>query len=119
MAEMWEDNTWSAWDGERTVWFSNWGISTQEGTPVPAAEVLDAMELPEGDLIHHRKDGLIGKAVLEEAEENGEELLNLKAYSAVDGKAALCNIFYHDPDDYDWAVDTWHSLTATPDAQEE
>jgi hypothetical protein len=112
MTELWEDNTWSAWDGQRTVWFSNWSITTKDDAPVPAAEVLQAMQLPEGDLIHHRDGDLIGKAILGETEEDGEELLNLKAFSAVAGKAALCNIYYHDEDDQDWAMATWHSLTS-------
>jgi hypothetical protein len=114
MAEQWEDLTWSAWDGERTVWFSNWGLTTKEGSAVPADAVLDAMKLPEGDLIEYRRDGLIGKAIVGETEENGEVLQNLKAFSAVDGKSALCNIYYHGEEDYDWAVATWHSLTSTP-----
>jgi hypothetical protein len=107
-----EDKTWSAWDGQRTVWFSNWGLTKQDGAPVPAAEVLEAMKLPPGKtLIRHRAGGLVGKAQRGETEEDGEKLLNLKAFSAVDGKAALCNVFYHDPADDDWAVATWHSLT--------
>jgi hypothetical protein len=112
MAEMWEDNTWSAWDGDRTVWFSNWSLTKKDDTPVPAAEVLKAMSLSEGDVIRHRDGKLIGRACLRDTEEDGEELINLQAFSAVNGKAALCNIFYHDENDYDWAVETWHSLTA-------
>ncbi len=116
MTESWEGHTWSAWDGQRTVWFSNWSLTKKDkaSTPVPAAEVLKAMKLPDGDVIHHREKKQIGKAILGETEENGEKLINLKAFSAVDGKAALCNIFYHDKTDYDWAVATWHSLTSSP-----
>jgi hypothetical protein len=119
MTELWEENTWSAWDGERTVWFSNWGLARKSGEPVSAEDVLDAMSLPEGELIHHRDGGLIGKAIVTEVEEDGQTLLNLKAFSAVEGKAALCNIFYHDEDDYDWALATWHSLTCATGGDEE
>jgi hypothetical protein len=111
MAEAWEGLTWSAWDGQRTVWFDNWGISDKDGSPLPADAVLEVMQLPAGDLIHFRHGELIGKALLGETEEDGERLLNLKAVSAVEGRSALCNIFYHDEADYDWAVATWHSLT--------
>lgn len=111
MAELWEDNLWSAWDGRRTVWFSNWRLTAQDGSPVPAADALRAMELPGPEMLHHRDGGLVGKATLGTAEEDGHRLLNLKAFSAVDGQAALCNVYYHDQDDYDWAVATWHSLT--------
>ena len=118
MAEKWEELTWSAWDGVRTVWFSCWGL-TKDDEPVPAADVLDAMELPKGKLVRHRDGKLIGKAIRGEVEEDGETLLNLKAFSAVDGKAALCNVFYQDRADDDWAVATWHSLTAGPATRDE
>src|SRR5262249_25542268 len=114
MAEKWDDNTWSAWDGERTVWFSCWSLSKKDGTPVPAADVLRAMDLPEGKLIGHRDKHLVGKAIGQVTEEDGKKLINLMAYSAVDGKAALCNIFFPDKKDSDWAIETWHSMTAAP-----
>jgi hypothetical protein len=114
MAEKWEDNTWSAWDGQRTVWFSNWGLTRKDGSPVPAAEALKVMTIPEGKPVRHKEGSLIGRGGLRETEEDGEVLQNLMAISAVDGKTALCNIFYHDKGDYDWAVATWHSLTGTP-----
>lgn len=114
MAEEWDEGTWSAWDGRRTVWFTSWSLTTQKDEPVPAAEALQSMNLREGKVIRFRKDKLIGKAVRRETEEDGETLRNLQAYSAVDGKAALCNVFYPDPADDDWAVETWHSLTGDP-----
>jgi len=114
MVEQWDKLTWSAWDGDRTVWVNNWGI-TKDGVPIPAQEVLDAMKIREGEIIPHQNGDLIGKAILGETEENDETLINLQAFSAVDGKSALCNIYYHDEEDYDWAIETWHSLSAPPD----
>jgi hypothetical protein len=26
------------WDGQRTVWFSNWGLTAKDGSAVPAGE---------------------------------------------------------------------------------
>ncbi len=115
MAESWDDLTWSAWDGERTVWFKNWGLRTKDDEPVPAQDALNAITQDEGTVIHHQQDDLIGKAIVQEVEEDGETLINLNAFSAVDGKIALCNVFYHDPSDYDWAIETWHSMTTEPD----
>jgi hypothetical protein len=119
MAEAWEEGAWSAWDGRRTVWFSHWTLGREDGQPVPAKEVLEVMNLPEGEPIEHRDGGLIGRATLGEVEEDGERLINLKAFSAVEGKAALCNIFYHDEDDFDWAVATWHSLSCPSSSTQE
>jgi hypothetical protein len=114
MTEAWEEGTWSAWDGQRTVWFTAWSFKANDDSPIPAAKVLKELTLREGDPIQHRQDRLIGKAVVRETEEEEKVLQNVNAFSAVDGKAALCNIFYEDKADYDWAVATWHSLTALP-----
>jgi hypothetical protein len=109
-AEDWEDHLWSAWDGRRTVWFSSWSVSSQ-GKPVPAKQILDTIKTT-GKQLKHRDKRLIGKAVKRKSkEESGETLNNLQAYSAVDGKYALGNLFFPEGDDYDWAIETWHSLT--------
>src|SRR5262249_27890888 len=102
MAEAWEDESWSACDAERTVWFSSWTI-TKDGTDVPAKKLLDDMKLHKGDMLRHRAGKLIGKAVLRETTEDGKRLRNLQAYSAVDGSAALCNVFYAKRKDDEWA----------------
>jgi hypothetical protein len=116
MTEKWEEAVWSAWDGDRTVWFSNWGI-TNKGVPVPAEQCLAAMKLPDPDaeVIPHRDGDLVGKAHRGTCEEDDDELLSLRAYSAVDGKAALCNVYFRDESDFEWALRTWHSLNAPPD----
>jgi hypothetical protein len=31
--------------------------------------------------------------------------------SAVDGRIALCNLFYHDEADREWALGQWRALT--------
>jgi hypothetical protein len=39
--------------------------------------------------------------------------------SAVAGRLALCNIFYPDEADRDWAIATWHALTLNGREQED
>jgi hypothetical protein len=111
MAEEWEDGSWSAWDGVRTVWVTAWNINTGQKKPT-AVRTLAEMELPDGEVIHHKADGLVGKAIWKPYEENGEQLWNLKAFSAVPGKAALCNVYVPKASDRAWALATWKSLTA-------
>jgi hypothetical protein len=113
MAEEWDDKgqSWSAWDGKRTVWFSAFSRDKPDGGRPTAAEMLaGAASLPEGEAMDYRRDGLLGRAVLTPYEEDGEAMWNLKAYAAVAGHLALCNVFFHDLADRDWAVATWHSL---------
>jgi hypothetical protein len=114
MAEQWEPEgeNWSAWDGRRTVWFHRWTFSKKTGG-VPSAEEVLAMaekQLPEGERFEHRTPRVLGLAALAPHEEDGKAMLNLKAFSAVPGGLALCNVFFDDPADRDWAVATWHSL---------
>jgi hypothetical protein len=111
MAEEWVDGSWSAWDGARTVWVTAWTINSGPKKPT-AVRTLAEMELPEGEVIHHRADGLVGKAIWTPYEEDGEQLWNLKAFSAVPGKAALCNVYVPKASDRAWALTTWKSLTA-------
>ncbi len=113
MAEEWdaEGRSWSAWDGKRTVWFSCFTRQNSDGSPASPEETLaGAASLPEGEVLEYQRDGLVGRAALTPYEEDGERMWNLKAYAAVAGSLALCNVFFHDPAARDWAVATWHSL---------
>jgi hypothetical protein len=114
-AEEWETNgqTWSAWLGGRTVWFTSWSVSPPDEGDEPRSpeDLLDGLELPEeGDVIEIREGGRVGRGVFAPYEEDGQQLWNLKAYSAVEGGFALCNVFVPDRDDLDWALDVWKSL---------
>jgi hypothetical protein len=112
-AEEWDEQgrSWSAWDGRRTVWFSCFTRQKPDGSAATAEETLaGAAPLPEGEVLDYQREGLVGRAALTPYEEDGEAMWNLKAYAAVAGHLALCNVFFHDLADRDWAVATWHSL---------
>jgi hypothetical protein len=113
MAEEWDEKgrSWSAWDGRRTVWFSCFTRQKPDGSAASAEETLaGAAPLPEGEGLDYQREGLVGRAALTPYEEDGEAMWNLKAYAAVAGNLALCNVFFHNLADRDWAVATWHSL---------
>jgi hypothetical protein len=111
MSEEWQEGTWSAWDGERTVWFTCWRFEPRDGGSRPPEDLLRTAHKDfRGELLEHRAGELLGQASVQEYEEDGDEMWNLKAFSAVPGRLALCNIYYHDEDDRSWAIDTWHKL---------
>ena len=75
MAELWEDGTWSAWDGERTVWFSNWQ-ARRGNHPVPAAELVEQFAERtglEGERVDLDVEGMVGRGAISPYEEDGEE----------------------------------------------
>jgi hypothetical protein len=115
MTEGWKDGNWSAWDGERTVWFSCWNVQ-REDTPVPANELLTTFSERtglDGEVVEFQDDGLVGRGAIQPHEEEGREMWNLKAFSAVAGRIALCNLFYHDEADREWALTQWRALKCT------
>ncbi len=112
-AEEWEDEgqTWSAWHNGRTVWCTSWSVQGQNDETLSAAEILDSRSWPdEGEIVEHEDGALLGRAVFMPCEEDGQAMWNLKAYSAVEGNFALCNIYVPDRDDLPWALQIWQSL---------
>lgn len=111
MAEEWKEGTWSAWDGQRTVWFTALNKRPRKGPPPNAQEVLDSADIPAGEgTIEHTDENIVGRAVFGPHEEDGEKMCQLSARSAVAGTLVVCNIFVHDKADRDWALETWRSL---------
>ena len=114
MAEEWETNgeTWSAWHGGRTVWFTCWNVRDDNDEPLEPRDILDSRPpWPEGgEIIEHADGALLGRAVFLPYDEDGESLWNLKAYSAVAGTFALCNVFLQSRNDLPWALEVWKSL---------
>jgi hypothetical protein len=114
LAETWDDGLWKAWDQTRTVWFNWWRLEGKDGGKPSAEQLLNTAKFPDdegGEWFDHHAGNLIGRAVLKPHEENGERLWNLCARSALAGRLALCNVFFRDEADRDWAIATWHSLT--------
>lgn len=112
-AEEWEDGgeTWSAWHGGRTVWFTSWSVQGENDETLSAGEILDSRSWPDdGEIIEHENGALLGRAVFMPCEEEGQMMWNLKGYSAIEGNFALCNIYLQDKADLPWALEVWKSL---------
>jgi hypothetical protein len=115
MAEEWEDSgeTWSAWHGGRTVWFTSWSVCGENDEAMSAEEILESRPWPEeGKIIEHQDGPLVGRAVFMPYEEDGQTLWNLKGYSAVEGGFALCSVYLQDENDLEWALGVWKSMRA-------
>ncbi|HZZ82186.1 MAG TPA: hypothetical protein VFE62_27055 [Gemmataceae bacterium] len=116
-AEEWEEGgeTWSAWHGGRTVWFTSWSVQGEDEETLQPREILDSRSWPDdGEFIDYEEGVLLGRAVFVQTEEEGQTLWNLKGYSAVEGNFALCNIYLQDECDREWAVGVWKSLRNQP-----
>lgn len=113
MAEEWEASgeTWCAWHGGRTLWFTLWKVTAENDETMSAEEILDSRPWPEeGKLYEHQDGPLRGRAVFLPYEEEGQTLWNLKGYSAVEGSFALCSVYLQDENDLEWALEVWKSM---------
>jgi hypothetical protein len=111
MTEEWdEEGTWSAWDGQRTIWFTAFSRKNEDGSLVPARTILGESSDPDGELIEFNAEPLFGCAYFGPYEEDGDPLWNLKARTAADGAFAVCDFYFPDEQDRDWAIATWKSI---------
>ncbi len=112
LAEQWEETgeNWSAWFAGRTIWFSSMSFKMQDDTVPTAQQVLDDIKLPQGEVFEHQTERVCGKAVLLPHEEEGRKLWHLQAHTAIAGGIALCNFFFENREDRDWALQIWRSM---------
>jgi hypothetical protein len=113
LAEEWEQGgqTWSAWYLGRIIRFSSWSVQGSEKGERPVDEILPELELPPAEELYETSEGPVrGRAVFVACQEDGLSAWNLRAYSAVDGGFALCNIYVHGREDLPWALDVWKTL---------
>jgi|SRR5579863_4379771 len=111
MAEEWDaEGTWSAWDGQRTIWFTAFSRKNDDAGDIPARTILNEASDPDGEPIEFIAEPVLGRAFFAPYEEDGEQLWNLKARVAAAGAFAVCNFYFHDELDRNWAIATWKSL---------
>ena len=108
-----DDNTWTAWDRTRTVWFQALRFTKPDGHAPTAAEAAEVgrKSLPDGEpLPPVDRAGLHGEAMWGMVEEDGRTLWRLSGVTGAAGQLAVCNVYCENAADRDWAVRTWHSL---------
>lgn len=107
-----EDGRWSAWEGGRTVWVSTFAFQDKSGGRPSAEEALEVSSAGWPRPYTEWEDGPVkGRARLTRTAEDGKTLNRLEALSAIDGGLAACNVFFESPEDRDWAVRIWQTLT--------
>ncbi len=113
-ASEWDDErTWIGWNCSRTVWFHAVGFTKPDGSRPTAAEAvaMGRRSLPPGTPVPTiDRDGLRGDAVFGEVEEDGRQVWRVSGITATEGQLVVCHVYVEDPDDRDWAIQTWHSL---------
>ncbi len=113
-AHEWDDErTWIGWNASRTVWFHAVGFTKPDGSRPSAAEAvaIGRRSLPPGTAVPSiDRDGLRGDAVFGEVEEDGRRVWRVSGVTATEGQLVVCHVYVENPDDRDWAVQTWHSL---------
>jgi hypothetical protein len=84
---------------------------TAEGRPMSAQAFIEQFAVDLGpDAMNHRDGEILGRARLMTDASSGVEVGILEGYSAVTGSGAAIRIEFDDPNDWQWAIDTWRSL---------
>jgi hypothetical protein len=89
--------------------------ATETGTETGPMDARSFIEQFAGDLgpdaIDHRAGPVIGRATLSTDASSGLEVGVLEGYSAIVGSGAAIRIVFDDASDWQWALDTWRSLS--------
>jgi hypothetical protein len=111
-----EGQTWSGWDGEKTVWFSSLSFRGKDGSLPSPERQFERPQKEVGETFVHRHEQMLGRAVLLRSVEDGEELWHLAAECAAPGNLGICNIYFNADADRGWALETWKSIRFKPES---
>lgn len=104
------DEEWTGRDAGRTVTLAATPTGTADG-PMPADAFLDLVAGDLGsDALSHETGDVVGRARLTTDGSSGVGVGVLEGFSAVRGSGAAIRIVFHDPADWQWALDTWRGL---------
>lgn len=104
---------------EEEVWLGETGRSITvaavatgtEAGPMPPEVFLDQVAGQLGEaVLSHRRDDIVGRAVLRTDTSSGIEVGVVDGYSAVLGSGAAIRVVFEDPTDWEWALETWRAL---------
>lgn len=101
-------------DGKRTIQAGDMTPDSGPGASMSPEELL--MSVPSlgpgglGEDMEWKRDGIMSKANLHKAHEEGRSYWRLGTLTAVRGSIFTCTINFDDESDRDWAIGTWKSI---------
>lgn len=114
LAEQFDGQMWSGWDGERTVQVGDLSPPDNgDGMRMPAEKLLEAappLGFGTGEDFERRTGEVVSKANLHEASEDGRDYWRLGSVCAVDGSMVVVTINFDNEEDREWAIGVWNSI---------
>lgn len=99
------------WFPGRTVRVSTFSMRVPDGSAPPAEHLLRKVGDDEGPVATFQRGHLRGQAVfLAEEEEDGQRFYTLQGEVAAPGEVCVVTVSFSDPQDRDWAIQTWSSV---------
>lgn len=106
-----DDRYWHAWDDHRSVSLTSLVVTDRaDDNPVPGADLLAAMPIPDGQPVDV-PPGLQGWAVVIPVDDSPRASRAISGMIVADGRVLLVTIT---SDDIAWATDVWRSIEYTP-----
>jgi hypothetical protein len=108
-----DNNDLSAWDPPREIWFTAFHIT--KNTPQRTFEVARKEFKKKKPEYLIERDYLIAQAsISKKRRDGGEDYFVLSSSNVTLGKRAVCTILYSQPEDREWALETWRSIQPSP-----
>jgi hypothetical protein len=125
MQEFKEDTgTLSIWHRNRTAHFGTYDLmpDSPNGPRVKAETIArpEPDDIPQGvKPVRFKRDDRVGFYWIVPTEEDGQKAWLLQGCMAVDGSAADVTIWFEDPQDRNWAIKTFESVSYSKDGDSE
>jgi len=104
-----ENNDLSAWDPPREIWFTAFSISGK--SPRKAFEdARKEIKKSKPEYLIERDSFIAQASINKKRRDSGEDYFILKSSNVAPGKRAVCTILFSQPEDREWALETWRSI---------
>jgi hypothetical protein len=104
-----EENDYCAVNPPQEIWFTAYR-SEAASSYSEFESVKNEWKKSQADYLIERDDYLAQATISNKRRETGEEYFVLNSSNLAIGRRAICTILFTDPDQKDWAVETWKSI---------
>ncbi|HXR40505.1 MAG TPA: hypothetical protein VN776_15495 [Terracidiphilus sp.] len=111
-----DDNDLCAIDPPREIWFTAYRFEAAS-SPSAFESVKNDRKKSGADYLIERDDYFAQATISNKRRETGEEYFVLNSSNLAIGTRAVCTILFSDPDQEDWAVETWQSIQPPPTSE--